>query len=256
MTAAFYRRSGDLVIPTDYVTGPWDPEMSHAGPPAGLLASAIARSAPDMGVTRITYEIPRGVPKVPATIGVSELRPGTKVRMVEATLEGTDGTALMTARAWMMRITEAMPTSDPFPLDVPPPAECEPLTFPLPGIGYMHGVEMRRIDGDPFRRGGRAAIWIRSTLPLVDGEEDDPHGRMGLFGDLGNGIAAVEPMQELMAINTDLTLYIARPPVAEWMAIRAAAVTDGRGLGMTHSLVYDASGFVGAANQSIFIDRR
>lgn len=256
MIAAFYARSGALVTPTDYVTGPWDPEMSHAGPPAALLASTIARAVPDMGITRITYEIPRGIPKVPATIGLTELRPGAKVRMVEATLTGTDGTVLMSARAWLIRITDGLAISDPFPLEAPPPAECEPLTFPLPGIGYMHGVEMRRIDGDPFRAGGRASLWIRSTLPLVDGEDDDPYGRLGLFGDLGNGIAAIEPMTTLMAINTDLTLYVARPPATEWVAISSATVTDGRGLGMTDSLVYDATGFVGTANQSIFIDSR
>lgn len=256
MTAALYTRSGAVYTPTDFVTGPWDPAMSHAGPPAALLISAIARSAPAMGITRVTYEIPRAIPKVSMTLTVDEARAGGRVRMVDAALTAEDGSALMTARAWMIRITDGLPTSDPFPLPFGPPAEYEPLRFPLKGAGYMDAVEMRTISGSPFRRGGAAAIWIRRTMPIVDGEEDDPYADLGMFGDLGNGIAAIEPMTELLGINTDLTVYVSRRPGTPWMALDARTVSHGLGLGMTDSLVYDASGFVGTANQSIYIDRR
>lgn len=253
---SLYTRAGDTFIPTDSVTGPWDPAMSHAGPPAALLITTIARAAPDMGITRVTYEIPAPIPKVPMSIDVRELRSGRKVRMLEAALLGPDGTGLMTARAWLIRRTEGLPTSDPHTLGFPPPAECDPLTFPVPDIGYMTAVEMRHIAGEPFRRGGAAAIWIKRTMPIVEGEPDDPYADCGMFGDLGNGIAAIEPMTELMGINTDLTLYLARPPRTAWMALESKTISHGMGLGMTDSLVYDATGFVGTANQSIFIDRR
>lgn len=256
MTEALYARTGAVYHPTDYVTGPWDPSMSHAGPPAALLVSAVARSAPGMGITRITYEIPAPIPKVPATINLEVVRPGRRVLMVAASLDADDGTTLMAARAWMVRIAENLPTSDPFPLTFDEPGEYEPLDFPLQGVGYMSGVEMRRISGDPFLGGGSAAIWIRRILPIVEGEPDDPYADLGMFGDLGNGIAAMEPMTELMGINTDLTLYVTRPPAAGWMAIDSRTVSHGMGLGMTDSLVYDATGFVGTANQSIYIDRR
>ena len=256
MTEASYTRAGDIYTPTEYVTGPWDPDLCHAGPPAGLLLDAIAKDAPSMGISRITYEIPRGIPKTPCRVRIDELRGGRKVRLVDATLEDLDGRALMSARAWMIRVErEGIPTSNPFPLDMPPPDECEPVFFPFDGVGYMDAVEMRRIDGTPFH-GGPAAIWIRQTIPLVLGEEADPYARCGVFGDLGNGIAAMGSMADLMAINTDLTLYITRRPTSEWMALSSLTISHGLGLGMTDSLVYDASGFVGKANQSIYIDRR
>jgi hypothetical protein len=230
--------------------------MSHAGPPAGLLIDAIARSDPSMGITRVTYEIPKGIPKVPATITLRELRPGRKIRLIEATLADLSGDALMVARAWLIRVSDhPLPTSDPFPMEFPPPEDCEPVDFPHAGVGYMDAVEMRRISGDPFR-GGPAAIWIRQTMPLVAAHEVDPYARCGVFGDLGNGISAMDSMTDVMAINTDLTLYLTRRPVSEWMAIRSETVSHGFGLGISDSLVYDASGFVGTANQSLFIDRR
>ena len=256
MTEASYTRDGAVYTPTDYVTGPWDPTLSHAGPPAGLLIDVIARSDADMGITRVTFEIPKGIPKVPATISLTELRPGRKIRLVEATLDDLAGVPLMVARAWLIRVSDDdLPRSDPFPMEFPHPESCEPLEFPHRGIGYMDAVEMRRISGNPFR-GGPAAIWIRQTMPLVAGDETDAYARCGVFGDLGNGIAAMDSMRDLMAINTDLTLYLTRRPVSEWMAIRSTTVSHGLGLGISDSLVYDASGFVGTANQSLFIDRR
>lgn len=256
MTDALYTRSGDVYTPTDLVTGPWDPDMSHAGPPAALLITAISASAPDMGITRVTYEIPKPIPKVPGHIVVEDLRPGRKVRMVAANLVADDGTVLVGARAWMIRIASGLPSADPHPLEFGSPADYEPLQFPMRGVGYMSAVEMRGISGNPFRGGGPAAIWIRRTVPIVEGEPDNPYADCGMFGDLGNGIAAMEPMSDLMGINTDLTLYLTRPPETEWMALESRTISHGMGLGMTDSLVYDASGFVGTANQSIFIDRR
>lgn len=256
MTRAYYEREGDRYVPTDYVTGPWDPEMSHAGPPAGLVIGAIVDSAPDMGITRVTFEIPRGIPKVPCRVSVEELRGGRKVRFVRATLQSADGADLMTAHAWMMRTREgSVPVSDPVPLDLPPPDACEPFGIDFGSPGYMDGVEMRRARGTPFGA-GPAAIWIRQVMPLVDGEAADPYTRCGVFGDLGNGISAMEPLSDLLAINTDLTLYLSRRPTSEWMAMSSVTVSHGMGLGMTDSMVYDAAGFVGKANQSIFIDRR
>ena len=256
MIEASYSRTGDIYTPTDFTTGPWDPDLCHAGPPAGLLLDALARSASEMMITRVTYEIPRGIPKVPCRIFIEELRGGRKVRLLEARLEDLEGATLMTARAWSIRVKrEGIPVHDPIPLDFPPPEACEPLLFPFDGIGYMDAVEMRTISGQPFR-GGDGAIWIRQTMPLVHGEESDPYARCGVFGDLGNGIAAMGSMADLMAINTDVTLYLSRRPASEWMALSSLTISHGLGLGITDSLVYDASGFVGKANQSIYIDRR
>ena len=256
MTKAFYVRSGSTFAPTDYVTGPWDPDLSHAGPPAALLLNAVAQQAEDMGISRATFEIPRGIPKVPCTIEIEDVRPGAKIRLLRASLRSETDDVLMSAHMWCIRTThKGLPTSDPYPLELPSVDECEPfgLDFGV-SLGYMDGVDMRIARGTPFL-GGPAAIWIRQTIPLIDGESADPYALCGMFGDLGNGISAIEPLNQLFAVNTDLTLYMARRPIGEWVASESLTISHGLGLGMTDSLVYDATGFVGKANQSIFFDR-
>ncbi len=257
MIEAFYERIPNGFAPTDYVTGPWDPELSHAGPPAALLLNELARSVEDMGISRVSYEIPRGIPKVPYRTHVDVLRPGRRVKLLRADLRDLDGTLVMSATAWCIRETTGLPISDPHPMDLPDVSGCAPLRITFgDGLGYMDGVEMRIAEGAPFGAGGPAAIWIRQVIPLIDGEDADPYALCGMFGDLGNGISALAPFDELLAVNTDLTLYLARRPASEWLAMRSATITEGLGLGISDSLVYDASGFVARANQSIYFDRR
>ena len=255
--AAYYERTPTGYRPTEYVTGPWNPDHCHAGPPAAILVGEIVAATPGMGVTRISFEIPRGIPKVPCAVRIEDLRPGKRIRLVRATLVGPDEDVLMAATAWCIRIAEEpLPEAPGEPIDVPLPDACEPLIFPFRDemLGYMDGVEMRTAEGTPFG-GGPAAIWIRQTIPLVDGEEEHPLTRLGLFGDLGNGISAIARFDQLIAVNTDLTLYVARAPESAWVGMRSRTVTSGRGLGMTDSLVYDASGFAARANQSIYFGR-
>ena len=255
MTQAYYVQDGEHFHPTDIVTGPWDPDLSHAGPPAALLLHAVTSSITGMGVTRASFEIPRGIPKVPYTVHLEDIRPGRKVRLVSAALRAPDDSTLMAANVWLIRESDdGLPSADPYPLTLPPPDACQEFSIDFGGVGYMDGVEIRTAAGAPFR-GGPAAIWIRRTVPLIEGVETDPYTDCGLFGDLGNGISAIEPLQKLIAINTDLTLYLARRPIGEWIAMESLTISQGLGLGMTDSLVYDASGFVGKANQSIFFDR-
>ena len=256
MTAAFYVPTESGFAPTDYVTGPWNPDMCHAGPPAALILNSAAGAIGDMGITRASFEIPRGIPKVPCTVRIEDIRSGNKIRLLRAELRSEAEDLLMSANIWCIRTTTTpLPVSDPYALELPPAEECEQfsLDFGVP-LGYMDGVEMRTASGTPFH-GGPAAIWIRQTIPLIEGETADPYALCGMFGDLGNGISAIEPLHQLVAINTDLTVYLTKRPIGEWIAMESLTISQGLGLGMTDSLVYDATGFVGRANQSIFFDR-
>jgi len=253
---SYYRRTETGYAPTQLVAGPWSENASHAGPPAALLMHELVQAVDPMLITRVTYEIPGPIPIVPYDVEVEVVRPGRRIQMLRATLKiAESGTIVMTANSWAMRVHEGMPSNMPHSDELPSPEDCEVFHFAFPYEGYTDGVEMRRIEGTPFS-GGDAAIWVRMVKPLIEGEAADPYTLCGMFGDLGNGISAIGNMQEMLLVNTDLTLYLVRRPESEWIAMKSLTISHGLGLGMTDSLVYDASGFVGRANQSILIDRR
>jgi hypothetical protein len=258
MTDALYFREDDGFIPTDLTIGPWSREHCHAGPPAALLTTEICRLAPDMGMTRITFDIPSAIPKLPCHIETETLRTGRRITHIGASLVGTDGTPYMHASAWLMRkLDDGSPTTEragktPRPVDESDPF---PLDFWNGLIDYSsQGIEMRVSAGSPFG-GGPSTCWFRLLHPVIDGEPTNGFARAAALCDFASGVSAVEPFSEMVAINTDLTIYFSRAPLGDWLALDSRTNSSGLGLGMTDSLVYDASGFVGTTNQSIFFDR-
>ena len=252
---SFYTHDAGRFTPTDLVTGPWDVDHCHGGPPCALLTDGIHSVAPDMGISRISFDILHQIPKKPVTIHTEVIRGGKRVQLVRGDLLGDDGRSYLTAHAWMMRIDPDAGPIAPYEGQTPPPPDaCPPFTMNVrdtPDI--FNAMECRTGRGTPFG-GTPATAWIRQRVPLVADLDVSPYARVPFAADSANGISRVAPFDELLAINTDLTIYFARSPVGEWVAIEASTISLGLGLGMTDSLVYDASGFVGRSNQSIYLD--
>lgn len=258
MPDSLYQPVGNRFEPSPHIRGPWSFEHCHAGPPAALLATALADQRPDMGITRITCEIPGPIPIAPVRVETSVVRSGRRISLLQAEMAGLDGTVFMSALGWFMRVDETVAgpvASSPDPL--PPVAEGEPFSLNFWGDepDFSSVVEMHAVEGRPFAGYGTAAIWARIRTPLLPDRPWNPYAQAVTIADFPNGIAAFEPMDELMALNTDITVYFGREPHGEWIGMRSSTNSSGLGLGMTQSLLYDASGFVGTANQSIFFDR-
>src|SRR6476469_8663978 len=100
MDESFYvSNGGGSFVATELTRGPWDPGAQHAGPPSALLGREIEamEGSEAFQVGRVVFEILRPVPIGPVRIETRVLRPGRKVRMVEASLSGEAG-ELMRAR--------------------------------------------------------------------------------------------------------------------------------------------------------------
>src|SRR5207237_8987655 len=69
--------------------GPWDPGAQHGGPPAALLATVVEACEPAAGfrLARITVELLSPVPVRDVVVRAGVVRPGRRVRLVEATME-------------------------------------------------------------------------------------------------------------------------------------------------------------------------
>jgi hypothetical protein len=261
MAESFYTPNGEgSLVATELTRGPWDPGAQHAGPPSALLGREIEgmEGSDDFQVGRVVFEILRPVPIGEVRVETRVLRPGRKVRMVEASLSGEAG-ELMRATAWQLRTTELeLPEAA---IDgSPPPAGPEegwvPEFFPTgQEAGYHTAMEWKAVAG-AFLEPGPATVWLRMRQPLVAGEEPTPLQRALIAADVGNGISAVLDYRSYVFINVDLTVHFERMPEGEWVCIDAVTRPRPTGIGTAESVISDQRGRIGRAAQSLLIEQR
>jgi hypothetical protein len=258
MASALFSPDGDTFLPAAIARSPWSSETLHGGSVAALLAGAIEACSPggDRQVTRLTVELMRPVPVAPLRVQAEVVRPGRKVQLVEASL--WDGeTNLARARALFLRTTDApvpegATASGPV---VPGPDRGRETPFPRGDYEALHnsGTEIRFVKG-VFNEPGPATVWIRLRHPVVAGEEPSPLQRVAAAADFGNGVSAVLDFTRWVFVNPDLTIYLNRLPVGEWVCLEAHTEVEGHGVGMAHSRLHDEVGPIGRSAQSLLLE--
>ena len=83
-----------------------------------------------------------------------------------------------------------------------------------------------------------------------------PFQRLAAAGDFGNGISATLSWDDYLFINPDLTLYIEREPVGEWICLESETRIARDGIGVAESVLYDERGRVGRATQALLVAPR
>ena len=255
--ALFTREGAHTWRPTDAARGPWTPDALHGGPVAALLAHAALPLLDNLMPARLTVEIMRPVPVTSITVTASITRPGRRVRAVAASMVAGE-TEVATASLVAIR-TAPVPAPDQPPIAPPAgPQTGRPPVFTSGGTyEALHntGVEHSFVRG-ALEEPGPATDWIRLRLPLVEGEDVHPIERVAVAADFGNGVSRIVDFEQLLFINPDLTIYLHRMPVGEWVCIDAVTRIEPNGVGLATSDLYDESGPIGTAAQSLVIDVR
>jgi Thioesterase-like superfamily len=254
---AVFRAEDGSFIASELARGPWDPAAQHGGAPAALLMRALEQLPGGEGLllSRVTYELLRPVPIGRFQIRAEVVRPGRRVQLLEASLWTDDGVEVVRARALRIRAADAETLTAP---DSPPtgPERGRPNDF-HPGGARMFAndaIELRFVEGT-FREPGPATVWFRLLVQLVAGEAPSPLQSLAAAGDFGNGIASAVPWGAHAFINPDLTLYIERQPVGEWICLEAVTRVPRGGIGVAESVLYDERGRVGRAIQALLVTR-
>jgi Acyl-CoA thioesterase C-terminal domain/Acyl-CoA thioesterase N-terminal domain len=256
--SVFVARDGRFVA-TEYARGPWDPNAQHGGAPAALLMRAFERlpAADGLGVARVTYEFLRPVPLGELEVSAEVARPGKRVQLLEGSMRTPDGTEVVRARA--LQLQAADPSARRTPQAAPPTGpehghdnDFDPAHRPM---FTPDTIEVRFISGT-FNGAGPSTAWFRLRRPLVAGEDITPLQRLAAAGDFGNGISATLPWEEYVFINPDLTLYVEREPIGDWIGLVAETIIAPDGIGMAESVLYDERGRVGSATQALLIAPR
>jgi hypothetical protein len=271
---AFYSRDGDSYDASELTRGPWDPGFQHAGPPAALIGRELelVPAEASMQIGRITFEILRPVPIGRLRVAAEVVRPGRSVELLEGGLwSGSE--QLVRATAWRLRTgsvelpaepaggadaDEAAASSKLRP-GFPPrgPDESLPRDFFPTGeqVGYHTAMEYRFAAG-AFLDAGPATVWMRMRHPLVAGEEPTPLQRVLIAADSGNGVSAALDWRRYLFVNVDLTVHLHRLPDGEWVCLDAITIPEGNGIGLADTALYDQSGPIGRAAQTLLVRRR
>lgn len=267
MIDALFHENDGLLIPSPLTRGGWSDHAQHGGPPAGILARAIelVPTANPMQVVRFTIDIFREVPISPLSIQTEIVKDGRRIQLVEAILSAS---GVPVARAVALKIRRTDLKADitgTSALVVPPGPHPEdlPLFDGPDAFGlhdrlarfHTHAVEIRTLD-QSFARPVPGQSWFRLRTTLIHGEKMTSYQTAATLSDLANGNAQALDPRDWMFVNPDITLYLHRYPVGDWLAMTSSAAQSSRGIGVTETRLFDTTGPTGHILQAQLIERR
>ncbi len=242
---AFFTKRGSTLVPAPEARGPWAPDMMHGRLLAGLLARDIEREHgdPDFQAGRITVDLFRSPPMKPVEVTTRAVRTGRRIKVVDGEIS-IDGDVYARASVVLLKRSE-QPAGEvwtPPPWDMP-----HPDSLPAPASGAPW--EMRSVGESWFGAFEQKRMWLRESRPLIDGEELTPLVRVATAADIANPLAN-SGTNGLEFINGDITLYLARLPVDEWIGFEVTRHVSADGVAIGECAVYDTRGPIGTSTVS------
>ncbi|MEV0575545.1 MULTISPECIES: thioesterase family protein [unclassified Streptomyces] len=255
-TGSYYERIDQHRFkPTAHASGAWSTDEVHFSPFGGLLTHVIERhlaGRPGAGLllSRISFDILGRLALDECEIRVETLRPGRTIELVEA-VALVAGRPVVRARAWCLAAadTTAVAGGGADRLADPETLAPWPMADLWPG-GYIASLDVRPVAPP---RPGRATAWISTPLDLVAGETAGPLASYVALVDTANGIAVREQPTAWMFPNVDLTIHLHRPPAGRWTGLDTTVVFGPTGQGITSTVLHDADGPVGRAEQILTV---
>ncbi|MGE0879714.1 MAG: thioesterase family protein [Acidimicrobiia bacterium] len=262
MAEAMFEFDGSHYFPNSITRGPWSDHHLHGGPVSALLTRAIDAADPEPGplrLVRLSIELSRPVTFDPLEVRAEIWRPGRKVQWIDATLTNArTGQELVRARG--LKIREGDLGLD---VDALPPYP----TLPGPDEAYVdrdtgfanlrfHQDATDRLRGKAIDPDGSGMFWLRLHTPLLAGDMITPLERMVVAADFANGVSPLVARDGFTFINADLSIFVMRQPVGEWVALHGRSHYATQGIGVAESAIYDLTGRIGRTQQSLVVDRR
>lgn len=256
---AIFRIDGASATCGREAAGPWSEDMQHGGAPASLVAWAAERlpTLVPMHVTRLTLDLMRPVPVGRLEVDARIVRDGKKIQLCAVSLSA-GGAEVVRATALKLRaVDQPLPATAAMPpLDWPQPEAGRQLP---PGLRitspFVADLDIRVIRGE-IGQPGPATAWFRVQRPLVEGHANSGLMQAAVVSDFSNGVAAAVDVREWTFINGDVTLYLMRQPVGEWVLLDAQMWPSAEGRAIAFGRLADCTGYFGRATQSVLLERR
>jgi acyl-CoA thioesterase len=251
---AFFTQNGDIFTPARVSAGPWDPNSLHGRVVVGLLGHEIQRRHSDdtFMPARLTVDMYRlpGFDTVEVTTRM--VRDGKRIKVVDAEFI-SGGVSMARATCQLLKRTQNPDGAiwSPPNWNVPPPEKIELPDDLRKALGGMW--EIRPIEGK-MGTIGRRQTWMREVRDLIAGVPLTPFARAALAADFASPFANAGA-NGLAYINSDVTLYLHRLPVDEWIGFEVVnhQATDGVAIG--ECFAYDRNGAIGSSSVTALAQR-
>ena len=114
----------------------------------------------------------------------------------------------------------------------------------------------RPISGDFGSVGARTRIWMSEVRDLVGGEPLTPFVRVAAWRRTSPAPSPTPATRAWSFINTDVTLYLHRVPITEWIGYEVVnhGATDGVAIG--ECFLYDEQGPIGSSSVAALAQKR
>jgi hypothetical protein len=252
----FFTRDGDTFHSTEVANGPWDPKSLHGRVIVGLLGFAIEErhSGPEFVPARLTVDMFR-LPTIDKPIHVTTrlVRDGLRIRVIEAEFF-SGGVGMARASGQLLRRTQNPDGNvwSPQNWDAPKPADIPKPTDPR--LGMNGKWTTRPIVGHMGSLGPRR-LWMSEVRELVAGVPMTPFVRVAVGADFASPFANAGD-KGLGFINSDVTIYLHRLPVTNWIGFEVVNhhATDGVAIG--ECWLYDEQGPIGTATVAALAQRK
>lgn len=253
----FFRKEAGRFIPTRAGVGPWDPNSMHGRIIVGLLGSEIERQhrTPDYLPARLTVDMYKLPDLSPVEVVTRVVKDGYRIKVIDAEFVSA-GQSAGRATCQLLRKTANAPGNvwKPQPWDAPKPSEIEPPPDRRAGLGGMWA--MRPIDGEFGQPATRPRkTWMAEVRELVEGEPLTPFVRVAVAADFASPFANAGD-QGLGYINTDVTVYLHREPVGEWIGFEVADHGATAGVAIGDCRLHDLEGPIGLASCTALAQKR
>jgi hypothetical protein len=240
---SYFTRDGSTFIPQPACRGPWDPKSLNGRVVVALCGFQIEQSY-DLAAyapARLTVDMYRLPGFAPIEVTTRVVRDGSRIKVIDAELVSGGVSYARATSQWLKRShnSEGNVWSPPS-WEVPAPeALPEPANARSP-------LAMRSIVG-AIGTFGQKRVWLREARELVDGTPLTPFMRAAIPADLANPLANSGD-RGLGYINSDVTLYLHRLPVDEWIGLEVVNhhATDGVAIGQV--VLYDRAGAIGTSS--------
>lgn len=256
----FLHRDGDAYTPTMKANGWWrEGGNLHARVMIGLFAHVIEQQygEPDLQPARLTADLYRLPDLSPLTVTTRIVRQGGRIKVVEAELF-SGGVSSARASCQLLRRGQQpeAPVWSQAPWDAPPPEQVPPPSKPFTDRWEMRPIlPPGVIVANDLRAPGPRRTWLREVRPLVGGEPFTPFSRVATGVDYTSPIANGAETG-LDFINSDVTLYLHRQPVGEWIGYEVADHQSAEGVAVGHCRLHDVEGPIGISSCAALAQRR